>query len=220
VAYLDKPSIKIDLLSNWLGSGSIDYVIYGRGNAKTGTQGKTPWGEYYTKKVTTSKGWPTTTDLEIAKKIAYLFSKGNEKIMDNERILIDSLKGWAQVERIINLALNFPTMEVRNRGPPVTLSEDNVNILWGYKFNKDELPGFIGVVAFNIERVCGETLAHTDINTDYFMKIKFPNTANSEKPLYAYSGYFLIKKHVAWTWEQNSFNVEDMENNRWGQIIF
>jgi hypothetical protein len=218
VSYVDKPSIKIDLLSNWLGSGSIDYVIYGRGNAKTGTQGKTPWGEYYTKKVTTSKEWPITTDLEIAKKIAYLFSKGKEKITDNERILIDSMKGWAQVERIINMALNFPTMEVRNRGPPVTLSEDNVNNLWGYKFNKDELPGFTGVIAFNIERVCGETLVHANINTDYFIKIKFPNTANSEKPSYSYSGYFLIRKHVAWTWEQNSFNIEDMENNRWGQI--
>jgi len=125
--------IILDFLSNNLGSASIDYVInigadyFNRGYG-------TPWGETYTKETT---GWPTTTDLEIANKLSYLFGKGTEKINDDEKITIDKTKGWAQIERIVNTALNLPSIEVRNRGPPSTLPEDNSNLLFAYRFEKD-----------------------------------------------------------------------------------
>ncbi|MCX6710827.1 MAG: hypothetical protein NTZ02_01935 [Candidatus Woesearchaeota archaeon] len=150
--------IILDFLSNKLGSASIDYVIDNIDPLNKGYG--TPWGETYTKKTT---GWPTTTDLEIAQKIAYLFSKGKEKISDDEKIPVDSLKGWPQVERIINMALNFPTMEVRNRGPPSTISEDDKNFLFAYRFEK---PGYFmhagNLKIFKLENFHGETLPGTD----------------------------------------------------------
>ncbi len=166
------PEIVLDFLSNKLGSASIDYVINTFDPVNKGYG--TPWGEKYTKSTT---GWPTTTDLEIAQKIAYLFGKDKEKISDEEKILVGFLKGWAQVERIINMALNFPTMEIRGRGPPSTIKEDDKNLLFAYTFEKSVCFMYASNLKYiRLERLTGEKLP----GEDSILKIRMPYCINSE----------------------------------------
>lgn len=184
------PDIVLDFLSNKLGSASIDYVIniydpFQKGNG-------TPWGEKYTKKIKEwPTGWPTTTDLEIAQKLAYLFSKGKEKISDEEKIPIDSMKGWSQVERIINMVLNFPTVDERLRGPPSTLPEDTMNTFKVYEFDYhfDKKIGYF----FHPTYLKWTKLEKIDVGkspgNDIIKKIKLPYCSNDMSTQAGYIKY-------------------------------